>query len=167
MQCVPWPRGEAAHLTMRNMRKRNKTFLAERAAVPPCFPKWILLNLHRVRVWLRETLVICCFAEGWFPVPLERGLCCKPNNNKNFPFRKPKPVFWKRTCTSIAFGMVFVRTSKNKFCSESDEMDVEDVVVLCTCVSTHWKCYPRCIDTFRSDSGCWASRGLHLGFLHF
>lgn len=166
IQCVPWPRGEADHLTMRKIRKRNKRFLTDLGAVPPCFPKWILLSFHRVHVWLRKTLVICCFAEGWFPVPLERGLCWKPNNNKNFPSRKPKPDVWKCTSTSIVFGMVFVQVSKNKFCSESNETCVEEAITLCKCVTIHWKYYPHCIIHSGSHSGFWASKGLlHLVFL--
>lgn len=153
MQCVPWPRGEADHLTMRKIRKRNKRFPTDLGAVPPCFPKWILLSFHRGHVWLRKTLVICCFAEGWFTVTLERGLFWKPNNNKNFPSTKPKPGVWKCTSTSIVFGMVFVQASKNKFCSVSSEMCVEEAITLCTCVTTHWKYYPHCIQDLIVDSG--------------
>lgn len=142
MQCVPWPGEEADHLTIRKIRKINKHFLPDLGAVHPCFPKWIL-SFHRACV-VEEALIICCFAEGWFPVPLERGLCWKPNSNKNFCSRKPKPGIWKCTSISIDFGMVSLQASKNKFCSESNDTCVEEAVTLCTCVTTHWKYYPHC-----------------------
>lgn len=52
-------------------------------------------SFHRACVWSREMLALCCVAAGWFPVPLERGLCWKPNSNKNLPVSKPEPAFLK------------------------------------------------------------------------
>lgn len=81
-----------------------------------------------------ETLQVCCFAERWFPVPLQRGLWENQTTTKTLAPGSQNLVF---ESVSIDFGVVSLQESQKKFCSESNETCVEGAVTLHMCHTQH------------------------------
>lgn len=112
--------------------KRTETFFLELGAKPPCSPEWVLRVSTECACGRGKRSPFAVWQQGGSLCPWKEAFAENQTTAKTFPSVSQSLFFWKHTCTSIAFGTVFVQASKNKFHPEHGVTYVEEVQVLCT-----------------------------------